>query len=728
MKRSTPAIGAFVLLGLIFISPVWSTHCAWNFVATLSEPGGDLEPADRSILIILPGLAGAVLSNELNVGSDLGAVALLNVQTLGGPQMSAACATLSAGSRARGLSDLHLVYDGADRQPVMEGTVRQFHLWYGRAVPSDGAAFVDWPRLADKNSQPAREADVGLLGERIRSAGLRTAYVRGVGADGAGGIIAADRSGVVDRYIPPSVVSAPCELIPGGTRTDWSSVVRVCSQLPDDVGLTVVEAGDLLLVPDWLPHEVAAPLREGLLHAALQGAGELADAHEGAQVLLIDPKSGPGGMGLIAAPARGDDGILTSSTTRRPGLVSLSDVGATLWTAGRTACTVTAARSLRTVQVQVQGNALAAVQHLHYGVQEARAMRAPLAQFMVALVVTSALLIAAGILWMPGAYFVAAHTMAALALLPPAALISPAFASLSSPVRLVVLWAVLAVCTLLLRAATDLRTAVVAVAAGTCLVVCLDQLTGARLALLSPLGYCAAAGARYYGLGNELLGVLLGAVLLVRGVGGVGGGGALRGILPTLFALGCAAVVAGPNWGTNFGGAMVFSAWFAASLAAAVGNFRHKPISAHQWCLLAGGGLLAGAALVVGWHTNAPIEVSTHVGELFSPGRGEDVTALMSRKASTALRVFRYTVWTRAWLFLLAVYALVSFRPVGWIRDAFARRPELSSVCRTSVALSLAALISNDSGVVTAALTVLSPVAVMLLALGEEVAGHERRE
>ena len=88
----------------------------------------------------------------------------------------------------------------------------------------------------------------------------------------------------------------------------------------------------------------------------------------------------------------------------------------------------------------------------------------------------------------------------------------------------------------------------------------LDLLTGQSLLLTSLLGYCPISGARYYGMGNEYMGLYLGAGLI--GWSGLAEGIKRAGkrlsppflIIPGFLLL--LIFVAWPHLGANFGGAI----------------------------------------------------------------------------------------------------------------------------------------------------------------------------
>ena len=726
--RGRNLVRVFVLAVLVAIVSV-RAYISWGPIAATTELNHPQVGLDRAVLMLAPGLAALALSESLPEGpmGSWGA-ALVNVRTGGGGYPFDAAATVSAGARAFGLNDLILAGSG---DSIWTGEAADIYSsWYGRDIPPGGAAVLDYPRFIAAQNRLTHRASVGFLGDAFRDGGRATAFLQGM-SSGSGIIVAADRDGIVDHYarcVATSVVTY------GGWRTDWEQLAEAYDQLPPGVGLVVVEIAEMEMLAEWLPDDVRyseTAVFAGELGSFVDRMGE------DTLVLLLDPLPGQGGMGLMMAP--GSPGrLLGSPTTRRPGIVSLQDVGSTLLAAVGLGVEEGFGRPVGVTAPGDTGT-LAYLVRLDWAMKEAGALRAPLAQAMAAGVVLASMVVIASLLQFPRLYSAAATSLGALSLLPLAAFLAPGLAGiLPQLAALLVFWSVLVVIARSLTVAVGFRRSVQILAAVGLSLILVDQVGGGRWALLSPLGYSAAAGARYYGLGNEFLGVALGATVLVWAFGlgadqdrddgpwpSMRWGDVMRGGL----LLAATVIAASPEWGSNFGATMVFMLWLSGAAAHRLLPrqhlvFRRNPRLA--WRLAGAACVLfaLGLAGVLLWHGGSTPVSSTHVGRLLAGGTGEALWQVVARKLSTGIRLFRYTVWTRIWLFILAIYALVSFRPFGAVKKIFRGSPSLATVSQLAVALSVAALLTNDSGVVTAALTVMAPIAVTLLALEEEVVGQ----
>lgn len=722
-------LGWALLLAAILAAVSGSVYLSWSPIAATDRVIHSVGEFERAVLVLAPGMAPVLLSGEGRAGEPMDGWggALVNVRTGGGGSPVDAAATLSAGTRAFGLNDL--ITAGAADPVWASDAAGIFASWYGVEMPPAGAAVLDYPRLAAAQGRLNHTVRVGSLGTAFRHAGRATALLQGI-PSGGGLVAAADDGGIVDhhgRAVTASVVT------PGGWRTDWGQLALLYDRLPPGVGLVVIEGADLSLLGGWLPDPVldseVAIFAEGLV-SFVSGVGD------DAVILVLDPLPAEGGMGLMLAP--GSPGRpLVSPTTRRPGIVSLQDVASTLLTAVGLPAEEGFGRPVGTAPAG-DLNALTHLRRLEEALGEAGDLRAPLAQGMATGVVMVSILIMVSVLWVPRWYRPAAACLGGLSLLPLAAFLTPGPGGFLPHVSaLFVTWAALLVIARCLTAALGFRRGVLALASAGLGLILADQLGGARWALLSPLGYSAAAGARYYGLGNEFLGVALGAAALVWAFGleadrvegpwpSVRWGDALRGAA----LLAATVIAASPGWGSNFGATVVFVLWLSGAAA-------HRLVAPAQRALrpellprlAAASALLAalGLAGVALWHGSVAPASSSHVGRLLAGGTGDALTQVTLRKIATGIRLFRYTVWTRVWLVILAVYAAVAFRPFGAVRQLFHSSPSLAAVSRLAVALSLAALLTNDSGVVTAALTVMAPIAVTLLALEQEVTGDETK-
>ncbi|MEW5763312.1 MAG: hypothetical protein AB1776_08950, partial [Bacillota bacterium] len=162
-----------------------------------------------------------------------------------------------------------------------------------------------------------------------------------------------------------------------------------------------------------------------------------------------------------------------------------------------------------------------------------------------------------------------------------------------------------------------------------------DVVRGSPLMRSAVLGFNPLAGGRFYGIGNEYMGVLLGAALLA--------GAAFAGwrrerknlqLVAVLFYAALVYFLAAPNLGANAGGTVAAAAAFgAAVLWPCLGK---RKTGWKTWLLLLGVFCLLGMTALVGLNLFLPFEVRSHVArvtELLLSGNLAPVWEILARKA-----------------------------------------------------------------------------------------------
>lgn len=307
-----------------------------------------------------------------------------------------------------------------------------------------------------------------------------------------------------------------------------------------------------------------------------------------------------------------------------------------------------------------------------------------------------------------------------------------------------------------------LSTAMIWLGLGSALIITLDACSGANAMKYSILGYDPMIGARYYGIGNEYMGVLIGA--LVLGVTATlqrrhGGGqpallgGGLDGIAPplvgsgkveasprlgvagaspaaALFACGAFLLVttclAAPSLGANAGGAL--------SAAVAFGVAGAHCFAGERWreLRLGRGAALLSALLALGlgalWLLNsadspAAFARESHVGRAFHAlhaGHFDQIGQLIERKLRMNVHLLRASAWSKVLITSLFVMAVLVLRPRGRLRLWQHKYPYWMYGFSANMIGAIAALLLNDSGIVAAAtLIIFVAVPMQLLRLQE---------
>lgn len=306
-----------------------------------------------------------------------------------------------------------------------------------------------------------------------------------------------------------------------------------------------------------------------------------------------------------------------------------------------------------------------------------------------------------------------------------------------------VLIAIFIVGTLLISAVMEkcrLSTAMIWLGLGNALIITLDGSTGAHAMKYSILGYDPMIGARYYGIGNEYMGVLIGALVL-------GVTAALQRrhgkIQPALLACGAfllvTACLAAPSLGANAGGAL--------SAAVAFGVAGAHCFAGERWreLRLGRGAALLSALLALGlgalWLLNsadspAAFARESHVGRAFHAlhaGHFDQIGQLIERKLRMNVHLLRASVWSKVLITSLIVMAVLVLRPRGRLRLWQNKYPYWMYGFSANMIGAIAALLLNDSGIVAAAtLIIFVAVPMQLLRLQElsypEAARHTAKQ
>jgi hypothetical protein len=262
-------------------------------------------------------------------------------------------------------------------------------------------------------------------------------------------------------------------------------------------------------------------------------------------------------------------------------------------------------------------------------------------------------------------------------------------------------------------------------------VIAADALTGGRLASTSLLGHSAVLGARYYGIGNELMGVLVGSAAVA--------GAGLSGMTwPSAAAAAIAMIMLGhPRIGANFGG-MVSAAVTSAVIATLAA--RRLPLSAGSTRLrrgrlvtLAGVCLaaLGGSAALILWDAHSP--EASHIGRAWRAftqrdGGSGQLAAIVARKLAMNIRLLRYTAWTQVLIAFLAILGAMAAGAHGVFQRFRRDRRSLYDALMGGLAGALAAMAVNDSGVVACATLAMMPTLTILGYAADELSARDARQ
>jgi hypothetical protein len=244
----------------------------------------------------------------------------------------------------------------------------------------------------------------------------------------------------------------------------------------------------------------------------------------------------------------------------------------------------------------------------------------------------------------------------------------------------------------------------------------IDVLTGTNLIQCSVLGYDPMAGARYYGIGNEYMGILIGASITSAAALYESFKNRWTLMVVSLFFIFQCALIGLPSLGANSDGLIT------APLAFLVTLYLFSELRISLIGLLSILGIVVLSVLGISiYDLSRPVELQSHIGraanQIFSGGLKEALLIIV-RKLQVNIKLIKYTIWSRVFIVTLLALAIFIYFPVGAMKSLLQERPIPVKGFAGIVTAALVALIINDSGIVAASTTSIflaSPFLLMMI-------------
>lgn len=655
-----------------------------------------------------------------------GSTGLLNISTASKATPEHLYVTMGAGSRALGAKSAKLAFqEDEEYSGFAAGKVFMRHTGN---EPDGKIVHLGMAEITQLNQTLQHPVHPGLLGETLRQHGKVTAVIGnsdGQNFSREATAFLADSSGQVVLGDVSRGMLKEDDLYPFGWRTDREKVWWVFESIFKQADVVLVDWGDFSRLDEYrelLSGPVSASLEQDIFHDVSWFLTRVFVKLSAEDVLLVlspAPPTGESGGGqlgyLVAVGGPFPPGaLLSSATTRRPGLAAITDVAPLVLE--QTGLGTPGSMLGRTVNIAGSGGVVELLQ-TQKEIDQVYRLRPPLLKtyvfFQIVFVLGALFNIFARLLsqkWFE-------PLLLGLLTVPPLLLVLPLHLFSLPGGFAVTIAAVLLSVVLLQRFLNEPVKRFFMVAASTSIFIVMDLLRGAPLMKMSVLGYDPVSGARYYGLGNEYMGILVGATVL--------GGTALISLFPgwrrfllplfAFYAMATILLIVAPSGGANFGGTVTALVAFPVALAV-LAQFR--PGWKSGIMVLTVMAVIVGIALFI--NVRVPQTAQSHLGRtvtLLQQDGWQVLQDVVSRKAAMNVKLFRYSQWSRAFLAFLAVLTVLFYRPRGVLRDIHRLYAHLTAGFLGIIAGSAAAFLMNDSGVVAAATTLLyAGVPIILLA------------
>lgn len=654
-------------------------------------------------------------------------------------------ATIGAGVRARGARQAGLSFDSTETPEAFGGALAAGEIYEkatGITAPRDGVVCLGFQQVRANSKRVGAEEKVGLLGTALGDSGLIAAVAGNRdslgGADRMAPLVCCDETGAVPLGDVGSdnAVFAPGS--PGGFRTDYGALLDNCRRLLAASDLLVIDTGETGRIDQEygnidqgvLERERAYALRRADRFA--RRVASMLDL-ESSLLLVVSPvaptearEEGNYLTPLIAAGGGFGRGVLTSDSTRRPGLVNNVDLLPTALD-----------RFGISVPPGVSGSVMRSTGGPADGVAGLRELSAQLPVTMKARWPIMVTYVITALVFMFAAAMIV-HRSVRRAASPPGGLRGARFVRvgavvmLATPLSLLVVSAfrydgyafpaVFCACftvvvgggAWLLQRRSERMDPVVSLCLLTAALMVVDLAFGGTFFLLPLLGVSALEGMRLYGLSNAMAGLLIATSLW--GITGLAGDRALERGAARWAVL---AALLGVSFAVGFGalGANVGS--FIAALATTLTFF--AATSGKRFTALRAGGVALGtAAATAALILLDSVLLGTHAGKVVGGG-AEGFIDLAQRKLAIQLgQISFYLLPAIVLIAAVVAMALWMGRPGSyWRRRAGAHRLQNATLFSLVIG-GLVALVFNDTGVVMlGVMTGVTGLAMSYYMLGE---------
>lgn len=631
-------------------------------------------------------------------------IGLLNTLSAGERTSKNVPCTISAGKLAVGSSNADLNFK-ATEIVNLEKAGDVFFRNTGFS-PADNNVVVSSIEVIKKNNEKRGLGQPGKLGDELHAMGLQTAVIGNADLPGhysrSGALIVMDSMGIVDNGLVGREMVRKSDKFP--QSTDYEKILEAFHQFKS-YDLVLIQFGDLARLDNvssmYSNEQLQVERKNRLIQidSCISKLQKELNSKDAVYVISPTPSHDASLRGELLTPIiidqPGVKGVLTSYSTRREGIVSSISLKNSILHYFNPAI-------LDTIYASPADNIIDNLKYINQRVAFEYLNQALIVTTYVALIFLLLLLTLAARL--KKIYPQIAELLLLFAVGIPLSLLLMGnfdvfnrwpFLLFSLMINIVVSLSCLLVSRLFKTSALS------TLLLFTISTIALDLIFDFGMLKQSILSYRIMSGSRYYGLGNEYMGVLIGstiafsALLLQKAYSK-----RMLFMVALLFSL-VVFLIAYPLFGINVGG----------SITACIGlGYTYMHYSKHKINLSKVLGLIFSTVVLVAIMAiidlKQPLEIQSHLGRnvsLIKDGGVSEILSIISRKVQMQLRVINYSIWGWVLLLLVSVSSYFVFRPASIIKKVKEELPVIYSSLQGIIVAAIIAIIFNDSGITAAA-------------------------
>jgi len=686
----------------------------------------DTDTADKVLIYMIDKLNIDDIDPELTPNiwflKEKGGLGLLNPVTSGGRTSKNICCTISAGKHAVASDKAQLNFK-ADEIINSEKAADIFHRNTGTSIGEKNIA-INSIEVIKKNNDRLNTGNPGKLGDEIQRRGYQTVVIGNSDRPGyysrLGALILMNSQGIIDDGTVGREVLQIDDTTGLKYQSDYSAIIAQSLRFKDIPAVVLIEFGDLNRLESMYNFFSPAKYqseRKKTLSQIDNCIGELQKkaAAEETCIYLITPSPSRTAVTndelllpiIVVKP--GIKGTLTSFSTHREGVVSTINIKNSILSCldHEINQEIAAAKATKSLAELKDLNKKAGFNHSN---------QTWIISIYIFLVLALLLLVSLQYIFKKSNNFTPV-IITFISALPLSLLImsktvvyNPSLFIIESLFINLLIVVISWVITRIIK--TNPLLPVLLLSIG---VISIDLTANAGLIENSIMSYQLISGIRYYGLGNEYMGVLLGTAICFSALLLQNSAAYTRQIFIIILFCLVAFLTAYPLFGSNVGGAITASLGLGYTFL----RFKEHTIDIKKVFLLILGTAIF-ISIIVFIDINQPVELQSHLGKnislIISGGIGE-IFNIIIRKLQMHLGLINYHFG--GWILLLTIFIFtyLLFSPKNWFYTLNIYSPKVYAGLQGILLTAFIAILFNDSGIVAAAVLFLYFVILLLQSL-----------
>ena len=245
------------------------------------------------------------------------------------------------------------------------------------------------------------------------------------------------------------------------------------------------------------------------------------------------------------------------------------------------------------------------------------------------------------------------------------------------------------------------------------------SIMGQSLIKNSLLGYDPIIGARFYGIGNEYMGVLVGAIILTFSM--IFEKIKFKNYIMIPIAIIVVFIMGNPSMGANVGGTITISS----SLMFFILKSNNIKLDFKKGMGIIGVVIVIVATMAfIDFSNEQQSHLAGAISNINSSGPAA-IIQIITRKLSMNMKLISVSIWSRVLILALILMSMLFYKPFGVLKELCQKYKSIANGWMAILFGSIVGFLVNDSGVVTAATSIGYVIVPMLIILLEN--NHEKR-